>query len=308
MDDRILVIGGSGMLGRPVVNALQAHGVRVRVMTRLPETMRGRFGDDVELIQGDVTVPDSLEEALRGCQGVHINLRSNSDLELERQGVRIVVNAAAKVGVTRITYLSAASVCAENCWFAGTRAKFEAEAAIRESGIPYSIFRATWFMEGLAAFIREIGGRKRTLEIGRHPYPYHWIAAEDYARMVANAYGCPEAANKTFVIYGPAAYTMRQALAIYRRIAHPDASPMFLSLSAAAIIARLGHREELLAAIPLFRYMQRVREHDDADEANRLLGEPRTTLEQWSRIRASRMMPEVELPDSQTHHEASLHR
>lgn len=282
----ILVIGGTGMLGEPVVRSLHAKGSCVHVMTRSPESARSRFPNSVDVIQGDVTQLDSLETAIRDCQGVHINLSSTTDPELEGPGVQNIVRAAIKAKVQRISYLSGASVCAENCWFAGTRAKFQAETAIRESGVPYSIFRATWFMESLRAFIRESGARTRALEIGRHPYPYHWVAAEDYACMVANAHAREEAAKKIFYVYGPTAYTMSQALSIFYRIAHPDASLMFLPLWMVTIMAHLGRRQELIAALPFFRYLQQVREPGDADEANRLLGAPTTTLEQWSQAEA----------------------
>ena len=51
------------------------------------------------------------------------------------------------------------------------------------------------------------------------------------------------------------------------------------------LIAWLGRRYELQAALPFFRYCERVsvNEAGDPAEANALLGAPTTTLEQWSR-------------------------
>lgn len=284
----ILVIGGTGMLGEPVVRCLRGAGFPVRVMTRSPAKARDRFETSVEVVEGDVDDAPSLAEAVRRCWGVHINLRGDFDYDLERRGAINVASAAAKAGLQRISYLSGASVLAENCWYAGTRAKYDAEAAIRGSGVPYSIFKATWFMEALDNLVRTLGGRKRALHIGRQPFAYHWIAVQDYAQQVARAYSIPEAANKSFYVYGPGAYTMRQALQTYCRIAHPDAMHVFMPIWAAWIFAYLGRRQALKAALPFFSYMERVGEGGDPAEARLLLGPATTTLENWSREKARR--------------------
>jgi len=217
------------MLGEPVVHCLQADGYRVRVLTRNPDKARAIFGDGVEAIKGDVEDANSLDTALRGCVGVHINLYGGFDADLERRGTTNVAQAACRANVMRLTYLSGASVFAENCWYAGTRARFEAEAAIRASGVPYTIFKATHFMEPLHRFVRG----KHALLIGKPPFAWHRLAAEDYARMVAKAYATP-AADKSLFVYGPQALMMRDALHIFCRTGHPDARLMFFTYCIAA--------------------------------------------------------------------------
>ena len=50
---------------------------------------------------------------------------------------------------------------------------------------------------------------------------------------------------------------------------------------AATLIAKLAGQKKLEAALPLFRYTEKVSEAGDPTEANDLLGLPTTTLEQW---------------------------
>ena len=274
----ILVIGGTGMLGQPVVHSLQTAGYTIRVLTRSPNKVRSIFGEAVEAITGDVEDVNSLDSALHGCMGVHINLNGGLDPDLERRGTINVAQAACRANVRRLTYLSGASVFAENCWYAGTRARFEAEAAIRTAGVPYTIFKATYFMESLPRFVQG----KRALLIGKQPFPWHWLAADDYARMVATAYATPSAANKSLFVYGPQALLMRDALNIFCRTVHPEASLMPMPIWLTRIIARLGNRRELQAALPFFAYCEKVGEGGDPSEANALLGAPTMTVEQWS--------------------------
>lgn len=270
------------MLGEPVARQLCAAGHHVRVLTRDVERARAKFGAEYEVIAGDVENPASLDAAIKGCQAVHINLDGGLDPDLERRGTENVVAAAARAGVKHVTYLSGTSVTKENCWYAGTKAKYEAEAAIRASGLPYTIFQATFFMETLPRFVR---GTRASI-LGTQPHPWHWVAADDYARMVSKAYTTPAAANKTLHVFGPQAWTMRQALQTYCDIARPDAKTGAVPFWMASIIATLSRDQTLQAVLPFFRYSEKVAEAGDPAEANALLGAPATTLEQWSQREA----------------------
>jgi uncharacterized protein YbjT (DUF2867 family) len=61
----VLVIGATGRVGRAVVDLLTAAGVPVRALTRRPEA--AALPSSVQLVTGDLTVPESLDEALRGA-------------------------------------------------------------------------------------------------------------------------------------------------------------------------------------------------------------------------------------------------
>lgn len=284
MSKTVLVIGGTGMLGEPVARRLRADGCQVRIFTRHPDKARPKFGAEYEVVGGDVEDQSSLDAASRGCQAVHINLEGGLDPDLERRGAQNVVRAASKAGLQRVTYLSGTSVTQANCWYAGTKAKFEAEAAVRESGVPYTIFQATFFMETLPKFVR---GTRASI-LGRQPHPWRWVAAEDYARMVSTAYETPTAANKTLHVFGPQPWTMKQALQTYCRMAQPGAKVGAVPFWMAALIASLSHDKELEAVLPFFRYCEKVAEEGDPAEANALLGAPTTTLEQWCKRQVGR--------------------
>ncbi len=280
---KILVIGATGMLGMPVARRLQAEGHQVRVFSRNTEKARAKFGPAFEFAAGDVEDARALEAALAGCQGVHLNLAGGADPDLERRGGESVARAAAKARLQRVTYLSGASVTEENCWFAGTKAKFQAEAAIRASGVSYAIFKATFFMESLPRFVRD----GRASVIGAQPNPWRWVAAEDYARMVSKAYGLP-VLRHDFYVYGPQAFTTKEALQRYCAIVHPQAKVGNLPLWIAGLIAAMPGGEALRAALPFFRYTEKIKvtEVGSAEEANALLGVPATTLEDWSKKQA----------------------
>jgi uncharacterized protein YbjT (DUF2867 family) len=285
MSMHILVIGGTGMLGEPVVRSLAGAGHRVRVLTRSPERAAKKLEGVCDLAKGDVDDRESLARALEGCDGVHVNLNGAGDWDFERRGAQAVAALAPNAGVQRVSLISGASTCEQNAWFPMTRAKLDAEQAVRSGSVPFSIFRCTMFMETLPNFVRD----GKAMVLGRQPHPWHWLAAADFAAMVARAFELPEAAGKVFHIRGPEALTMMQAVQVYQRLRAPEAQLMNAPFWLLQIMALLPGRSELRqVGLPLMRYFSKVPESGDPTEANAMLGAPCTRLEAWCGQAATR--------------------
>ncbi len=278
---RILVVGATGMLGEPVARRLRADGFRVHVLARSPERAKQRLGDAYEVVQGDVERPDTLGPAVQGCYGVYINLNGKPDPashdRIVHRGTANVARAAAHADVERLHIITGTSVSEENAWFYVTKAKLQAEAAIRASGVPYSIWRATWFMESLPQFVRG----NRAVLMGKQPHPWSWLAVDDYARMVSTAFGTPEAANKIFYVHGPEKLTMRRALEFYCSQVRPGVRVSTVPLLILSLMARVTRNDTMRSAVGLMRYFNQIPEQGDPTEANALLGAPETNLDGW---------------------------
>ena len=68
--NRILVIGATGNLGRQVLSQLPATGAQVRALTRSSHATR--FPPRVEVVCGDLTLPESLDACLDGINTVFV--------------------------------------------------------------------------------------------------------------------------------------------------------------------------------------------------------------------------------------------
>lgn len=112
----VLVTGGTGFLGGALTTRLANEGARVRVLARNPhkakriETLPG-----VEIVPGDITNPDQVNEAVRECEVVfHVAASTGGSLELQRRmntlGTHHVATAAASAGVMRLVHVSTVSV------------------------------------------------------------------------------------------------------------------------------------------------------------------------------------------------------
>ncbi|WP_217139852.1 NAD(P)H-binding protein [Streptomyces sp. AC627_RSS907] len=96
------VTGVTGTVGRQVVTELLARGHAVRALTR--DATRAALPDGVEVVQGDLTEPDSLAPALEGVTGLHLITFGGPCFAPLETGPRILELARA-AGVRRVTVL-----------------------------------------------------------------------------------------------------------------------------------------------------------------------------------------------------------
>jgi uncharacterized protein YbjT (DUF2867 family) len=274
MQQRVLVLGATGMLGEPVARHLQQAGFEVRVLARDETKARRMFGEAYEIRQGDVTDLPSLEAAMAGCDAVHISISGAADLTCAEH----VAKLAPQLGVKQIGYVSGSTTREENTWFPMTAQKLQAETAVAQSGVPYTIFRATWPMEQLPNFVNN----GQATIVGDRPLAWRWFAADDMGRMVTNAYQREEAQDKRLYIHGPESLTMTEALERYCRAFFPQIeSVTMMPIETARSVAEASGNEMLGGFAEMMAYFEQVGEPGDPAEANELLGAPTTTLDDW---------------------------
>jgi dihydroflavonol-4-reductase len=119
--DLVLVTGGSGLLGRALVDRLVADGRRVRALVRGDAGAAALAAAGADPVRGDVLDPPSLEAAMRGCASVFhaagVNAMCRRDprpmVRTNVDGSANVVRAAAAGGVRRLVVTSSASTVGE---------------------------------------------------------------------------------------------------------------------------------------------------------------------------------------------------
>lgn len=275
MEHTILVIGAGGQIGLPVARALSKNGFRVRVMGRDGELLRQRFDETFEISSGDAASQAAMGRALEGCFGVHISVAHGPR---EAEIVTTVAQAARTLGLNRISYVSGTSVCQSNAWFPIVREKLKAERMLQETGIPYTIFKPTWFMEVIPNFLK---GRFAVC-FGHGKTKLHFLAACDFAVLVAKAIAIDDAENKSFRVLGPEAISLYEAIDRARaRLAPHIAKVRTMPFWAARVLAELRHDTEMKSGVELVRYFEQIQEGETSPEVDELFGKPETTLDRW---------------------------
>jgi uncharacterized protein YbjT (DUF2867 family) len=277
MGQTVLVIGATGLLGKPVAQGLRDAGFGVRVMSRHAGQARAEFPEPFELVEGDALSRADVEKALAGCDGVHVSV----DHDREDECVAQVVEVARAKRLPRFTYVSGTTVCEEHRWFPLVDRKLRAEQAIVASGLDFTIFCPGWFMEMLSRLVRD----GRATVFGKPSRRWHFVSVRDLARMVTESYRRPEAAGKRFYVHGPQALTVLEALQAYCDVLHPEIKTISrVPYWVLRLIAWSRGNELLRRGVEMVAYLEKVGERGDAAEANAVLGAPRLTLEQWARM------------------------
>lgn len=270
----ILVLGGTGLLGEPVVRNLITDGFHVRLLTRDSEKAKSIFNESIEILEGDVTQLSSLENAMMGCDYVHISIGGEHDQTIAEN----VASLAHNLGLERICYVSGSTVAEQNGWFPMIKQKLMAEKAIRECGVPYTIICPTWPMEQLPRFVQ----KGRVTLIGKQKTPLHWYSREDFGEMISRSFLKKEAANKRLYFHGPEGIPMKEALERYCSVFHPEIkSVSVLPIWFAKTLGTLMRNDMLKMFANIMAYFDKAGELGDPTEANQILGAPVITLDLW---------------------------
>ena len=251
---RVFVTGGTGFVGRAVIQALRAEGHTVRCLVRRGSERDLHGLGAIERIEGDVLAPGGLEADVTGCDAViHlvgiIREQPALGVTFERvhvQGTTNVLDASVAAGVRRYVHMSAL----------GTRpgaqsryhqTKWAAEEAVRSSGLAWTIMRPSiiyghgdGFITMLARMLRRlpavpvIGSGKGRLQ----PVPVE-LVAEVFARSVRMLV----TEKQTFDVVGRDAVTMLDLLDIVGdAVGRRRVGKVHVPLSVMRPLARLLHR------------------------------------------------------------------
>jgi uncharacterized protein YbjT (DUF2867 family) len=148
---KILVTGGSGVLGSQVVVRLRSDGQQAIVMSR-------RAGAGPDWRQADIASGEGLAVALEGAEVVvHAASAAAEVTKIRRtdiDGTQRLVREAEKAGVKHIVFISIVGV--DRIDYGYYRAKLAAEDTIRSGGVPWSIVRATQFHEFVDRILRAV--------------------------------------------------------------------------------------------------------------------------------------------------------
>lgn len=144
MTDTILVTGATGTLGRALVRRLLTTETQVRALSRTPPTAQET---NLAWVAGDLRSGAGIDDALTDVD-VIIHCATTSG----RGDVRMTRNllaAARKADHPQLIYISIVGI--ENIPLFYYRDKLEAERLIEQSGLPWTILRATQFHDLVAA-------------------------------------------------------------------------------------------------------------------------------------------------------------
>ncbi len=224
MTSKILVTGGSGTLGRHILPFLLKAGNVVRLASR--SERKNGFPAGIEWAQTSLETGEGLTEAIHGMDTIlHLASDPRQPQRVDVEGTQRLLARAKIASVSHFIYISIVGI-EHFPGFAYYRAKLAAEQLIENSGIPYTILRATQFHELLDLYFLPPLLKLPLVAFVPTSIKYQLIDSEEVAQRLAElaqakpAGHVPDIGGPQILTMGEIARTWAQARGINRHIIH----------------------------------------------------------------------------------------
>lgn len=225
----VAVFGGSGFLGRHIVEHLLGAGLSVRVAVRRPERMtpvRGA-GDRLEPVQCDIRDAEAVHAAVGGAQAainavsLYVERGQATFRSIHVTGARRVAEAAQEHGVERLLHISGigADPSARSPY---ERCRGEGEEAVRHAFANATIFRPSVIFGPDDAFLNTLTDLLRRFPVlplfGEGRTRLQPVFVGDVAAAAANAITAPRPPEGLYELGGPDIYNYRELIGLIMRV------------------------------------------------------------------------------------------
>jgi putative NADH-flavin reductase len=285
MNKNIAVIGATGMVGQPVAVELMRAGFTVTALVRNHSNEK-KLPGEIRLVRGDIKNAGDLLTLLHGQDFLYINLNlkpeeKKSDWHSESDGLKNIIAAAQQAKIKRIAFISSLVMRYQGInnfdWWVFDLKK-QAIDLIRSSGIPYTIFYPSAFMENFHSNYRQ--GNKIMLA-GESKAKMYFISAVDYGKQVAMSFQNLTATNKEYDVQGLEAFTSEEAS--YEFVNHHKKETLKISKAPLGVLKFIGLFSQKMNYVSnIIEALNNYPEKFAADTTWNELGKPSITLRDFA--------------------------
>ncbi len=228
-DNRVLILGGTGFIGKRLVSELTGRNIRLRLLVRNPAKVSTAIlkNKDVEIVKGDIVRGDGLKEAVRGIHTAYYLVHSMGSKSIfkstefaimDKSAAENFINSADAAEIKRVIYLGGLGEVGKG--LSGHLRSREEVAKILSSGkLCATVLRAAVIIgAGSASFVM----LKYLVERLRVMICPKWIdtkiqpiAVKDVLAYLTGCLLNPDTAGKKFDIGGPEVLTYREMIQQY---------------------------------------------------------------------------------------------
>jgi uncharacterized protein YbjT (DUF2867 family) len=218
---KVFITGGSGFVGRTIINRLLVSQHEVRALIRRADAIAQQ--PHLTTVTGDTTDPDSLKNLLSGCDAV-IHLvgiirefpSKNITFEkLHTESTKNIVQASYDQGIPRYLHMSANGT-RDGAITKYHQTKWAAEEIVRQSGLNWTIFRPSLIFGPQDDFINMLAKIIKQFPLvpvfGDGRYQMQPVHVDDIATAFLSALDNHDSSKKTYCCCGPQTYSYDQLL------------------------------------------------------------------------------------------------
>nr|YP_009687867.1 hypothetical chloroplast RF39 [Haslea nusantara]QDX17559.1 hypothetical chloroplast RF39 [Haslea nusantara] len=223
----LLIIGGTGTLGRQVVLQALTKGYQVRCMVR--NFRKASFLKEwgVELVYGDLTRPETIPPCLKGITAV-IDASTSRANELDSLkkvdwvGKLCLIEAVEAASIQRFIFFSAQNV-EQFDTIPLMRLKYGIETKLKQSKIPYTIFRLTGFYQGLIEQYAIPILENLPIWVTNENTNISYMDTQDIAKFCIRSLQIPQTVNQVFFLSGLKGWVSSEIISLCEQLAGQEA-------------------------------------------------------------------------------------
>jgi uncharacterized protein YbjT (DUF2867 family) len=232
----LLVIGGTGTLGRQIVLQALTKGYQVRCLVR--NFRKASFLKEwgAELVYGDLTKPETIPPCFNGITAI-IDASTSRANELESlkkvdwEGKLCLIEAAKVANIERFVFFSAQNVEQfENIPL--MKVKNGIEIKLKESRIPFTIFRLSGFYQGLIEQYAIPILENLPIWVTNENTYISYMDTQDIAKFCLRSLQIPQTKNQTFFLSGLKSWVSSEIISLCEQLAGQKAKvqrvPLFI--------------------------------------------------------------------------------
>jgi uncharacterized protein YbjT (DUF2867 family) len=232
----LLIIGGTGTLGRQIVLQALTKGYKVRCLVR--NFRKASFLKEwgVELVYGDLTRPETIPPCLKGITAIIDASTSRPDeldalKKVDWDGKLYLIEAAKAAKIKRFIFFSAQNA-EQFTNIPLMKLKSGIETKLKQSKIPYTIFRLTGFYQGLIEQYAIPILENLPIWVTNENTYISYMDTQDIAKFCLRSLQIPKTINQTFFLSGSKGWVSSEIINLCEQLAGQKAKvqkiPLFL--------------------------------------------------------------------------------
>jgi len=239
----LLVVGGTGTLGRQIVRQALDNGFQVRCIVRNKRAAKFLQEWGAELVYGDLTIPETLPLSFQGVTAIidTSTTRPKDDtkmIEIDWYSKLILIEMAKRINIKRFIFFSILNA-SQYPSITLMQLKANIEKVLKNSGVPYTIFQCTGFYQALISQYAIPILEKKTIWKTFESVLMSHIDTQDAAKFCIKSLSLKQTENKIFSLGGEKAWSSDDIIDLCETLSGQKAEIKEVSLNLLNFLRRI---------------------------------------------------------------------
>lgn len=239
----LLILGGTGTLGRQIVRKALENGFQVRCIVRNKRAANFLKEWGAELVYGDLVLPETLPLSFQGVTAIIDASTTKSEdnnelLNIDWYGKLILIELSKYINIQRFIFLSILN--SENYpYITLMKMKYGIEKLLKNSGIPFTIFKYAGFFQALINQYAIPILEQKPIIITLESPTISYIDTQDAAFFCIKSLSLKETKNKVFCTGSSQAWKSNEIIMLCEKLSGQKANTQIVPIVLLKIIRQI---------------------------------------------------------------------